>query len=496
MRTIIEKYDKPFTRSLEILSAIPSWILLTAPFWAAFFAPVEISYFIIIFDLYFLYRATHLGIDSLRGYFKIKETSQVDWVETLKREKLNYSSIHHVVFIPTYKEPIEILRRTLQALAIQEFNPKQIDIVLALEEREEEAPQKAKELEKELGSIFGHFWITKHPLVTGEVAGKSSNLRFAALAVKEKIEGLKYNKNFVTVTSCDADVVLPPKYYSNLTYQFLTSKEPHLRFWQGALVYYNNIWRVPMPIRVVHTLYSVYQVANLMTPKSIFNYSTYSTSWKLVEEAGFWDVDVISEDWHLFFKCFISHQAKVEIESIYLPLSADAVEGQTYIQSLLSQYSQNRRWAWGITDIAFATKQFLLNFKELSKTSFIFRFAKALEQHIFWPIHWWILTVGATIPPLINPAFRYTSLGHNLPQISGFILTISIVFLASVVVVDYLMKPPRPAYVKKRYLPFTLLQYLLMPVVSFFFGALPGMEAHTRLILGKRIEYRVTEKFK
>ena len=30
--------------------------------------------------------------------------------------------------------------------------------------------------------------------------------------------------------------------------------------------------------------------------------------------------------------------------------------------------------------------------------------------------------------------------------------------------------------------------------ISFFLSALPGLDAHTRLMLGKRLEYRVTEK--
>ena len=31
-------------------------------------------------------------------------------------------------------------------------------------------------------------------------------------------------------------------------------------------------------------------------------------------------------------------------------------------------------------------------------------------------------------------------------------------------------------------------------IVGFFFNALPGLDAHTRLLLGRYIEYRVTEK--
>ena len=38
------------------------------------------------------------------------------------------------------------------------------------------------------------------------------------------------------------------------------------------------------------------------------------------------------------------------------------------------------------------------------------------------------------------------------------------------------------------------LELIWMPVVGFFFGALPGLDAHTRLMLGRYLEYRVTEK--
>jgi hypothetical protein len=56
------------------------------------------------------------------------------------------------------------------------------------------------------------------------------------------------------------------------------------------------------------------------------------------------------------------------------------------------------------------------------------------------------------------------------------------------------MKPPRPEYFKKGLLPLTVIQYILLPITAFFFSALPGMDAHTRLLFGKRLEYKVTEK--
>ena len=481
-------------RILEILPPVFSFALLSSPFWASFFAPVAIAYFIIFFDIYFFYRAAMLGINSVRGYLKIRAVNKIDWFERLKNESLPWGKMRHVVIIPTYNEPKDILIRTLTFLSEQEFPSRQIAVCIATEGKEESALEKAAFLKNAFKSKFGHFWITKHTLGTGEIAGKSSNLAFAAREVKRFIETEGFDKDFLTVTSCDADVSIHPKYFALLTYQFLRSSNPYNKFWQAAILFYNNIWRVPIFVRVVHTIYSINGIAQLLTPGSNFNYSTYSLSWRLLEKADFWDVDVIPEDWHLFFKAFFNNNGDVDLESIFVPLYADAVEGQNYWESLKAQYVQNRRWAWGVTDIAYAFTRFLKLRKKVSVASFFARFIKAVEQHVLWPVNWWLITLGAILPPLLNPDFRYTALGFNLPKISSFILTLCTLFFLFVIIVDFLMKPPRPEYFKKRFLPLTIIQYILLPITSFFFSALPGMDAHTRLLLGKRLEYKVTEK--
>lgn len=494
MSTPKTKTDQFLRRLFEIVPTLLSWTLLTSPFWASFLAPLAVTYFIIFFDIYFFYRSAILGINSVRGYYRIKDTLQKDWFTKLKVENLPWQKVRHVVLIPTYKEPPEILARTLTFLAESEFPAKQVDICLATEKREEGVLAKANILRNKFGPKFGNFWIAHHELKEGEVAGKSSNLAYAAKQTKDLIEHEGYDKDFITVTSCDADVCLHPKYFVLLTYQFLKNSDSHQKFWQAAILFYNNIWRVPMMVRVVHTIYSINGIAQLMMPGSNFNYSTYSLSWRLLEQARFWDSDVVPEDWHLFFKAFFANQGKVGLEPIFLPLYADAAEGASYWESLKAQYVQNRRWAWGITDISYAATQFIKFRKRVSLTDFIIRFVRAAEQHITWPVYWWIITLGAILPPLINPTFRYTTLGFYLPKIASVILSFCVIFFILVIIVDFLMKPPRPEYFKKRLLPLTIIQYILLPVTGFFFSALPGMDAHTRLLLGKRLEYKVTEK--
>jgi hypothetical protein len=41
-----------------------------------------------------------------------------------------------------------------------------------------------------------------------------------------------------------------------------------------------------------------------------------------------------------------------------------------------------------------------------------------MENHLLWPTSFFILTVSASIPPLVNPVFKRTVLGFILPQLS------------------------------------------------------------------------------
>src|SRR4030042_4401511 len=143
MSKVDAKREKLLRRLFEILPVLLSWTLLSSPFWASFIAPVAVAYFIIFFDIYFFYRAALLGINALRGYFKIRETIKPNWFQKLQHEGLPWQKMRHIVFIPTYKDPPEILERTLTFLAESEFPTKQINICLATEKREEEASETA-----------------------------------------------------------------------------------------------------------------------------------------------------------------------------------------------------------------------------------------------------------------------------------------------------------------------------------------------------------------
>lgn len=492
MRQILTRYPAKTTRMLEIVVSSLSWILITMPLWLSFWHPAMVAYLIITFDVYWFYKSCTLAIHAIRSFVTMNAHVKIDWLFLAKRLS-HFKDIYHVIIIPEYREPIHILRRTLDNLAKQDFPKKRLIVVLATEAKDPEGQQTASTLQSEFGSQFGEFLITRHILQNGEVAGKSSNMAWAAREVVARLASKHIPLEYVTVTSCDADALIHPKYFSYLTHSFLSDENRAFHFYQGAILFYNNIWRIPLPSRVVNTMFSISNLAILSQKNKLINFSTYSLALATAVRAGYWGIDVIPEDYHMFFKVYFTLGELVRTKSIFLPILLDSAESRGFWRTMVNQYEQSKRWAWGISDIPFVIRNALTH-NEIPALDRLRRVLQLLEQHVFWPSNWFILTIGSVLPPLVNPAFGRTVLGHNLAQLSSGILTLSMMFLLIIIILDMRTKPPRPKEFKAWSLPFLYIQWLTVPIVSFFLSALPGLDAHTRMMLGKRLEYRVTEK--
>lgn len=493
LKKFVERYDKQVHRFLEILPGTFSWSLILFPIWGAFWIPHYVAYYIILFDILWFYKSGALAVSATVSHLKMNASCKYDWLADAKRLP-DFEKIHHLVIVPTYKEPLATIDRGLASVANQDIGCQKISVVLAFEEREgKDAREKAKALVSEYKGKFANLLVTFHPDIAREVKGKSSNEAYAGkIAKKLLVDRQKRDINFITVTSKDADGVFHEKYFSALTYLFLTSNEKHLRFWQPLILYYNNIWRVPAPIRVMNSLGSIWQTGQNSRTDRLVNFSMYSLSLKLLDEVGYWDVDVIPEDFRLFFKSYFAKDGKVEVEPVFLPALADAAESTSYMKSIINFYEQEKRWAWGVSDDAYFIKKWLTHphIPFWQRTVRVFR---VISDHFFWPVNWFAITLGANIPVLLNPVFAQTVMGQNLPRVSFGILTSCWIFLAIIIILDLKQRPKRQevTLLRKILLPF---EYILMPVVTFVFSALPGIDAHTRLMLGKYLEYRVTEK--
>ncbi len=501
MKKLIERYDPQVQRILEMLPGTAAWLMILFPLWGAFFIPRIVAYFTAGFVVFWFYRSFQAAFLGIKGYIKIRQSEKTNWRQQYKKDKqknsLLWEEIRHLIIIPNYNETVEKLSTSLQSLARQKHIKKdQLWVVLAMEERAEGAHERADQLVKKFKNKFGKLIVTFHPEgLLGEVVGKASNEAWAAKVAKKMIvdqEG--YNILKVTITSCDADACFHPQYFSALTYYFCLNPNRHYRFWQSPIFWHNNFWRVPAFTRIVGTMGNVIHIANLQEPDDLFfNYSTYSASLKMLDDVGYWHTDIIPEDWHIFLQCFFHKEGKVEVEPIFLPTSIDAPEGRTYWGSLKNRYLQCKRHAWGATDIPYAIKQ-AIQHTEIPLWTRFFRIYKIFETHIIWSTNWFILTLGAWVPALVNPVFKQTTLGYNLPKISRILLTTCLLSLAIIITLDAALRPKRPKDYPRWKIPLEYLQWILMPVATLFMSVLPGLDSQTKLMLGKRMEYRVTEK--
>src|SRR3989344_2447460 len=362
-----------------------------------------------------------------------------------------------------------------------------------MEKREVSAREKADMLLKEFSTTFGGIYATFHPDIPGEVKGKSSNESYAAKEInKMLIDGNMVDVKFATATTADADSMFDRQYFSYLSHSFLKDSKRYNRFWSSAIVDHNNFWSVPAATRIFSFFSSLYRTGLLIQGDSLIPHATYSLSFLLLKRIGYWDTDVIPEDFRIFFKAFFAMKGDLLTSPIFLKTSMDSPLSSTYINSLKNKYSQIRRWSYGASDDPLFIKWWLTvpGVPFFKKTKILFH---VLLDHFLWPANWFILTIATSVITLINPVFARTTIGYNLPIIARIILTSSLIALIIMVVIDYRNRPKHLSRSKLRELMFPL-EFVLMPIAGFFLNSLPALISHTQIMFGRKMEYKVTEK--
>ncbi|MCL4415400.1 MAG: hypothetical protein M1365_01670, partial [Actinobacteria bacterium] len=160
--------------------------------------------------------------------------------------------------------------------------------------------------------------------------------------------------------------------------------------------------------------------------------------------------------------------------------------------TLKNKYHQEQRWSWGVSDNPVFFKWWLTvpNVPFLRKTMMLYN---VFMDHLLWPVNWFIITIAANVIPFINPVFSRTALGYNLPRLAGFILTSCLFALLAMIIIDFRNRPKNYSTTITRQFLFPL-EFVLLPVAGFFLSTLPALVSHTKLMFGKRLEYKVTDK--
>lgn len=407
------------------------------------------------------------------------------------------SEVHHVVIVPNYREPLAILARTLDGLAAQANAETQLTVVLAMEAAEPEAETKAAALAARFRGCFAHLLVTHHPAnLPGEIRGKGTNQRWAAQQAREYLVGrLGMVLDDLTLTSCDADSLLHPDYFGEVTRLFVSDPGRHYRYWQAPLRFNNNIWRVHPFVRVLTMLANVLNLSELANPFVLkLTQSTYTFSFRLADAIDYWDTQVVAEDSHILLRGFFGTGGRASLRPIFLPISGDAVTGNSAWETLRNFYHQRTRHAWACQNIAYVLQQWNLH-PQIAFSQKLLYLLQVVQDYSLFATAVFLLALGWLL--------GFAATGSAV--VSFFILAIpTAVFVAVnalgsagtwlIWAVEYARSVQDTGGFRSSQLLGDLLTWIVMPLVTMVLGVFPVIHANTKMLAGSQLFFVRTQK--
>jgi len=504
--------DRKLYRFLEILPGLSAWLTLVLIVILSFLAPFFMALFIIAFDIYWLIKTVYLSLHLRVAYNKLRENSKISWLDKLNtlppssyqilNTKYNiqiksWQDIYQIIFLPLYKESYEIVSASLEGLLETNYPKSKMLIVLCWEERGgDETRQVAEAIERKYKNEFLEFMSVMHPAgLPNEIPGKGSNTTYAANVVREHlVDRLNIPHNKIIVSNFDIDTVVSPEYFGVLTYAFLTTPYPLRASYQPIPLYVNNIWEAPSFARVVAFSATFWHTIKQERPESATTFSSHSMSWQALEDVGFWQKNMVSEDSRIFWQCFLRYNGSYRVVSLYYPVSMDANVAPTTFGTLKNVYKQQRRWAYGVENVPYFLFGFIKNKLIPLKKKLYYGFIAAEGNHS-WSTNAVILFLLGWLPVVVGgPEFNKTVLSFNLPYFTRTIMTLAMLGLVSSAVLSIVLLPPRPPQFGRFKHFLMILQWLLFPITTILLGAIPALDAQTRLMIGRYMGFWVTPK--
>lgn len=519
-----------FYRFFEILPFVSSLFIITLPVTLSLLHPLAGAIFVIVYIIIWLVKAIAMAIRSIQGFSALRSATRLDWTLRLneltdpasaleaaahrqgwriKEHRNNLArlaampdakkpaDISQLVIIPTYNESYDVLAPTLTSLLDSTYDAKQMFVAIAYEERGgPDTEANVRRLEREFGSKFKEFYAIKHPAdLPDEVMGKGANITYAGEHLWNILEKRGVDPETVIVTTMDADNRPHRSYFTAVTYEYLTAISPRHISLQPMSLYLNNIWDVPAAMRVLATGNSMWNIVISQRPHALRNFAAHSQSLAALIDMNFWSKRTIVEDGHQFWRSYFRYDGDYSVTPIYVPIYQDAVLADKYTRTLKAQFVQNRRWAYGASDIPYVAERVFTKKRTVPFWSGFAKFARLFDSHVSWSSASFILMLGAFAPLVISPLAGRSIVAHQLPNTASIIQQIALFGLAVNVIVFFKMLPPRPKRYSWTRSVAMVLQWILTPILGIIYSSAAALSSQYRLATGKYLDkFAVTEK--
>lgn len=490
----MERLEK---RIYEILPGALVWATLFFSLVLSYYRPLWMVYFIIVYDLYWLFRVVYYIPFVFISWWIYRRDMKRDWL-AMARALPRFESVYHVVLLPTVKEDLIVLQDCFESLLNSAYPKDRMMVVLGGEERAKESFEpKFEVIRQKYGDKFRLLMGTLHPKdLPGEIVGKGSNVAWMGRRVLDKVKELNIPIDDVIVSSFDVDTVTHPQYFACVTHKFLTVEHPHRSSYQPVVLYNNNLWESPAPVRVSAFGTTFWLMTELSRPEGMMTFSSHSMTLRMLVDVDFWQKDIVSEDSRIFLQGLVHYHGDYRVTPIYLPVSMDTVMSGSYGKALWSLYKQQRRWAWGVENFPFMAMAFARDkaMPLMVKVGFLW---KQVEGMYTWATVPLLIFLLGRLPFWLAPeAFRSYAVFQNTPFTLEWLMRFAMIGVFVSAILSANLLPPRPSHVPRWQTSVVVIfQWMLLPVTFVLFGALPAIDAQTRLMLGRgRLGFHVSPK--
>jgi hypothetical protein len=520
-------------RFFEMLPAILSYGMIILLIVLSLIDPLYAGIYLLLLIITVLVKAVGIATHTIQGRRRMDSAQNVDWharlreledpeasyLEAMKAQSADFgfeahrenlriiaadaseypkpSSLYNAVIIAAYNESYDVLEPTIQSVIDTTYDKEHLILVLAYEERGgKEIHQTAQRLHKKFGSQLKAFHLVKHPHdLPNEVVGKGGNITYAGHFLKKwiKEQGIAFKD--VIVTTLDSDNRPHATYFDYVTYEYIVHEDRKHLSYQPISLFLNNIWDAPAPMRVVATGNSFWNIISSMRPHTLRNFASHSQPMDALVEMDFWSTRTIVEDGHQYWRSYFHFDGDYSVTPVYVPIYQDAVLSDTYRRTLVAQFIQLRRWAYGASDIPYVATRILSRRRTVPLGEGLSRLLRLIDGHVTLASISILVAVGGWVPLLLNPEASQSISAHLLPEVISRVQQVAMVGLFITVFLGFKMLPPRPARYKRHRSVSMLLQWCLMPVTAIAYSAASAFNAQTHLFLGKYLDkFDVTEK--
>lgn len=477
------------------------------PFLLSYSYPLAVTLFIFVFDVYWLVQTFNYSYMLIKGYRRLYKHMHTNWQgrldtiaalspeERAEQNILDPRELYNAIILTTYREDQVILEASIESIIKTGLPKERRILVLATEERDEEnSVHVAAALEKKYRNEFFKFIVTRHPDgIVGEVKAKGANATWAARELTKQMRELKIPLDHVIVSTADADTRFDSHFFACLTYAYCVLPDRTHCSFQPVSTYFNNIWKAPMMSRVLAFGTTFWQLIESVREYRLITFATHAVSLKTLVDIDYWCTSIVNEDSRQYFRAFFHYEGKFRVVPLYIPIYMDAVHVNNYWDTFKNLYFQQQRWAYGVEHFPYIVLECVFH-KDIPLWDRIALVWRAFQGAFSWATSSFFVTFVGWIPILLNDSFRDQVVVANFIGVTQKLLSLTWVglIISGVLTLKVLTLVPH------RQRPYDwltmIVQWILVPIFGIFFGAIPGIHAQTRLMLGKYLGFRVTEK--